>query len=132
MLTEKNSKIIIKTIATIEILIALTISLSFIITSLITPPGRPPTVYVFVVVTSLISVVIGIGLLKCKSWARRILIFFAGYVVVTKFLLLSNLVHFTGNTIKFMSINLKDILSFIYHCSILVIFNLKDIKKALN
>jgi hypothetical protein len=131
-LIEKNSKIIIRAIAIIEILIGLSISLSFIITSLINPPGRPKTVYGFVVFTSLISVIIGIGLFRYKNWGRQILIFFAGYVIFTKFLLFSNLVEFTGNTIKFMSIKLKDILSFVYHCSMLVIFNLKDIKKSLN
>jgi len=132
MLTEKNSKIIIKAVAVLELLIGLSISLSFIIASLINPPGRPKTVYGFVVLTSLISIIIGIGLLKYKNWGRQFLIFFAGYVIFTKFLLFSNLVEFTGNTIKFMTINLKDVLSFIYHCCILVIFNLKAIKKELN
>ncbi|MBU1061826.1 MAG: hypothetical protein KJ957_03575 [Candidatus Omnitrophica bacterium] len=129
---DKRSKIIIRTIAIIEMLIGSGISLSFIITSLITPPGRPKSVYTFVIITSLISIVIGIGLFQYKNWARKLLIFFAGYVIVTKFLLFSNLVEFTGNTVKFVSINLKDFFSFIYHCSILVIFNLKDIKRALN
>ena len=129
---EKNSKIIIKAVAVIEILIGLSISLSFIIASLINPPGRPKTVYGFVVLTSLISIIIGVGLFRYKNWGRQFLIFFAGYVIFTKFLLFSNLVEFTGNTIKFMSINIKDILSFIYHCGILLIFNLKDIKKHLN
>jgi len=132
MLTEKTSKITIRVIAIIEILIGLYISLSFIIASLINPPGRPKTVYGFVVLTSLISVIIGIGLFRYKNWGRQFLIFFAGYVIFTKFLLLSNLVEFTGNTIKFMSINLKDVFSFIYHCIILIIFNLKIIKMSLN
>ena len=109
MLTEKTSKITIRVIAIIEILIGLYISLSFIIASLINPPRRPKTVYGFVVLTSLISVIIGIGLFRYKNWGRQFLIFFAGYVIFTKFLLLSNLVEFTGNTIKFMSINLKDV-----------------------
>ena len=130
-LTEKNSKIIIRVVAVIEILIGLSISLSFIITSLINPPGRPKTVYGFVVITSLISVIIGVGLFKYKNWGRQFLIFFAGYIIFTKFLLFSNLVEFTGNTIKFMAINLKDFLSFVYHCGILIIFNQKDIKKLL-
>jgi hypothetical protein len=107
------------------------ISLSFIIASLITPPGRPKMVYVFVIITSIISVIIGIGLFRYKNWGRQFLIFFAGYVIFTKVLLLSNLVEFTGNTIQGISTNLKDTFSFIYHCIILVIFNLKDIKKIL-
>ncbi len=130
-LTGRNSKIIIRTVAIIEILIGLSISLGFIIASLITPPGRPKTVYGFVVLTSLISVIIGIGLFKYKNWGRQFLIFFAGYVIFTKFLLFSNLVEFTGNTIKVMSIEFKDVLSFIYHIAILIIFNLRVIKKEL-
>lgn len=131
-LTARNSKIIIRTIAIIEILIGLAISLSFIIASLITPPGRPKTVYGFVVLTSLISVVIGIGLFKYKNWGRQFLIFFAGYVIFTKFLLTSNLLEFSGNTIEVVSIKSKDVISFIYHVAILIVFNLKGIKKELN
>ena len=130
-LPKKNSRIVIRAVAIIEILIGLSISLSFIIASLINPPGRPKTVYGFVILTSLISVIIGIGLFKYKNWGRQFLIFFAGYVIFTKFLLFSNLVEFTGNTIKAMSIELKDVLSFLYHIVVLVIFNLKVIKKEL-
>lgn len=132
MITDKNSKIIIRVFAIIEILIGVTISLSFIITSLISPPGRPKSVYWFVIITSVISIVIGAGLFKYKRWARIMLIFFAGYVAISKPLLFTNLVKFTGNTIEFMPTNLKDIFSFLYHCIILGVFNLKDIKKALN
>ena len=130
-LTKKNSKIIIRIVAIVEICIGLLISLSFMIPSLINPPGRPKAVYVFVILTSLISVIIGIGLFRYKRWGRQLLVFFAGYVIVTKFILLSNLAEFTGNTIEFMSINSKDTLSLIYHGIILIIFNLKDVKKAL-
>lgn len=125
------NRFVIQGVGVVEVLIGLTISLSFIIASLIEPPGRPKTVYGFVVVTSLISIVIGIGLLKRKKWGRKFLIFFAGYVIITKFLLVSNLVKFTGNTITFISVNAKDILSLIYHIGVLVVFNLKSIKNDL-
>jgi len=77
---------------------------------------------------SLISIAIGIGLFKYKNWGRKILIFFSGYVIFTKFLLVSHLVTFTGNTIAFMSNNAKDTMSLIYHIVILIVFNLKSIK----
>ena len=130
-LIKKYSKIIIRVVAIIELLIGLSISLSFIIASLINPPGRPKTVYGFVVITSLISVIIGIGLFRYRNWGRKLLIFFAGYIIFTKFLLFSNLLEFTGNTIKIIPNNLKDVISFIYHCGVLIIFNLKDIKAKL-
>lgn len=132
MITEKNSKIIIRTFAVTEILIGLYISISFITASLISPPGRPITIYVLIVLASLISVIIGVGLFRYKNLGRQFLIFFAGYVIFTKFLLFSSLVEFTVNTVNFMSVASKDTVSFIYHCCILIIFNLKDIKKALN
>ncbi|MBN1871820.1 MAG: hypothetical protein JW800_04530 [Candidatus Omnitrophica bacterium] len=129
--TGGKSRIVIRAVAVIEIVIGLYISLSFIIASLITPPGRPKTVYGFVVVTSLISIIMGIGLYRYKNWAKQFLIFFAGYIIFTKFLLFSNLVEFTGDTINFISIDLKDVISFIYHFFILLVFNLKIIKKEL-
>jgi len=72
ILTEKNGKIAIRAVAITEILIGLYISLSFIIASLINPPGRPKTVYGFVVLTSLISVIIGIGLFRYKNRGEAI------------------------------------------------------------
>ncbi|MBD3379412.1 MAG: hypothetical protein GF408_03005 [Candidatus Omnitrophica bacterium] len=131
MKNKDANRLTIRSVAVIEVLIGLYISLSFIISSLIDPPGRPKTVYGFVIVTSLISIVIGAGLFAYKKWARRVLIFFAGYVIITKFLLVSNLVTFTGNTIEFISIGTKDIISLFYHIAILVIFNLNNIKKEL-
>jgi hypothetical protein len=131
MTSDKYSGIIIRAIAMIEIAIGLSISMNFIVTSLINPPGRPKSLYGFVIITSLISIIIGIGLYRYKNWARQFLIFFAGYVILTKLLLATNLVDFTGNTIKFMSVSAKDILSFLYHGLILIIFNLKTIKQRL-
>ena len=131
MKKENVSKTIIRGIAIIEILIGLSISLSFIIASLITPPGRPKAVYGFVIATSLISIIIGIGLFKYKNWGRQILIFFAGYVIITKFLLVTHLVTFVGNTIEFMSLQSKDIASLFYHAGILVVLNIKNIKGEL-
>lgn len=130
---KKNfNKIIIRGVAVVEIFIGFSISLSFIVPALGNTPGHQKTLYGFVVATSLISIVIGIGLFRYKNWGRRFLIFFAGYVIVTKFLLVSHLVTFTGNTIEYMSIMSKDIISLVYHVAMLIVFNLKAIKSELN
>ena len=121
----------IKFTATIEILIGLSISLNFLIPALTNSREIPRALYAFVIITSLISVIIGIGLFRHSKWARKVLIFFAGYVLFSKLLLASGLVIFTGNTIDFMSVHSKDILSFAYHLAILIVFNLKSVKKEL-
>jgi hypothetical protein len=131
MSSSSVSRIVIKLTAAIEVLIGLSISLNFLIPALTGSHEFPGVLYTFVIITSLISVIIGIGLLRHNKWARKLLLFFAGYVLFSKILLASGLMEFKGNTIDFMSIRSKDILSFAYHLTILIVFNLKSVKKEL-
>jgi len=125
------NRMIIRAIAIMEILLGAVISSSFIVASVAAPLGRPKIVYGFVIVASLISIVIGVGLFQYRNWGRKTLIFFAGYVILTKFLIVSHLIIFTGNTVEFVSVDVKDITSLMYHTGILIVLNLKSIKREL-
>lgn len=128
----KIEKIAIKAVAVIEVLIGLFISLSFLVSELSAPSGRPVKVFVFVIATSLISVAIGAGLFFYKRWAGKTLVFFAGYVAFSKILLATGLVTFSGNTIEVVSTNVKDLVSFFYHIAVIIMFSSHQIKKELS
>lgn len=128
---EQLNRIVIRAIALIEMFIGLFIPIDLIVAFFAANPSRPAPVYFFVGVTSLISVIIGLGLFKYKSWGRKILIFFAGYVIITKILIFSRLITFTGNTIDLIPVMEKDILSLIYHTALLVVLNLKSFTSEL-
>ncbi len=131
MLTEKTCRNIIKTTAVLELLIGLIVLLGSIVPVLFSFPAHLPSVYVFVAVSSLISIVIGAGLSSYRLWARKVLVFFAGYIIITKVMIFAGLADFTGNTISFIPVWIKDLISVLYHAVILLAFNRKDVMRLL-
>lgn len=116
---------LIKTIiAWIEILIgATTLIISSMVqfTGVFTAQPKPTNVYIFVILTAIMAVAFGIGLLYDGKWAVRLLIFFSGYVILTKILVYAGLLSFKGALITIVPTAFKDGISVLYH-SVLIIF----------
>jgi hypothetical protein len=118
-------KVLIKTIiAWIEILIG---TVTLITSSLVQFTGvfaaqpKPTNVYIFVILTAIMAVAFGIGLLYDGKWAVRLLIFFSGYVILTKILVYAGILSFTGAIITIVPVEIKDGISILYH-SLLIVF----------
>lgn len=90
---------------------------------------KPFNVLVFVLVTAGLSFTIGVGLWRREEWARLLLVFFAGYVVLTKALIFAGLMHFNGELITVVSADLKNLISTVYHIFVIVYFTRPAIKK---
>lgn len=116
-------------IGRIELLIGLLTIISLISYPLIFSVTKPRNVFLFVLISSLISIAIGIGLLKFRESARRLLLFFSAYIVFTKIMILSGLLEFTGEIITFIPKGFKDVISLIYHIAILILLNMKNMKE---
>ena len=118
-------KVLIKTIiAWIEILIgAVTLISSSMVqfTGVFAAQPKPANVYIFVVLTAIMAVAFGVGLLYDGKWAVRLLIFFSGYVILTKILAYTGLLSFKGAIITIVPVAFKDGVSILYH-SILIVF----------
>jgi hypothetical protein len=82
--------------------------------------GKPDNIYVFVVVTAAVSFVLGVGLLYDREWARKLLIFFAGYIILTKVLIASGLMSFSGVMLTAVSPAIRDMVSGVYHAALLI------------
>ena len=122
-------KIIIKIIAIIELLIGSTTFLSLLTYSLFSVSQKPFNIFIFVLISSLISILVGLGLINHKDWTRKVLIFFSGYIVLTKILIFLNLLQFTGEIIIFIPTGIKNSISILYHSMIIIFFNQKTVKK---
>jgi len=83
--------------------------------------GKSADVYIFVIVTAIISFVLGIGMLADREWARKLLIFFSGYIIIIKILIYSGLMVFNGEIITYIPVWSKDLISFFYHSAILIL-----------
>jgi hypothetical protein len=77
--------------------------------------GKPGSVYIFVVVTATISLILGIGIIFGREWAKKLLLFFSGYVILTKVLQFLGLLVFKGQIITVIPSQTKDIISIVYH-----------------
>lgn len=120
----------IKIIGYIEVFIGL-ITINFVVFfDLLEIIKKPLGVFIFVMISSVISATIGFGILKYRKWARILLVFFSGYVILLKILLSLGVVHFTGEIITSFPAGLKDSISSFYHLFLIFFFcNVKVTKR---
>jgi hypothetical protein len=90
---------------------------------------KPLNILVFVIVSSLISVSLGIGIILRSHYARKLLMFFAGWIILSKFLVLTNIISISGALETTLPLSLKNIISIIYHLMIILYFHHPVIKK---
>jgi len=81
---------------------------------------KPLNIYIFVVVTASVSIILGIGMLNLRSWAISLLIFFSGYIVLTKIFIYAGLMIFYPNEMILLPRWVVDLTSVTYHLSILI------------
>ena len=112
------------TIGLIEIGIGFT---TFIVCSLVQFWGmggfapKPLNVFFYVVITSLVSTALGLGVLRGREWAIKLLIYFSGYIVLNKLLLYAGLLTFSGQIMTIIPRDIKEIVSFCYHLALVVL-----------
>lgn len=87
-------------------------------------PRKPDEVYVFVTATGIAAFVLGAGLVRGKNWARILLIFFSGYIILTKILIYFGLLTFNGAMLTIIPAGLKDVFSSLYHLILILLLSL--------
>ncbi len=93
-------------------------------------PSKPLNVYVFVVITAVAAIILGVGLIAGKTWARILLIVFSGYVIITKGLIYTGLMAFSGAMITLVPRWGIDIASVLYHMLVMIFLLLTKEKTA--
>ena len=116
---------LIKIIGLTELLVGLITFIFVIIFNIFSIVQKPPGVFVFVIISAVISASIGVGILNYRNWARILLVFFSGYVIALKFLLYLGVIRFTGEIIAFLPSYLKNIISVLYHIFLIICFTRK-------
>ena len=121
-------KNVVVAIGVTEVLIGSVTLLTSIISWTLALYNKPLAVTIFVISASLVSLLLGIGLLKLRTWARKLIIFFAGYVILTKVLILSGIIVLSGALETSISPGIKNSVSMIYHAFILMFFTRCPVK----
>ncbi|MFH0877795.1 MAG: hypothetical protein V1863_06210 [Candidatus Omnitrophota bacterium] len=89
---------------------------------------KPLNVFAFVLVSSLISLALGSGILLRLPYARKWLMFFAGWVILSKVLIFARIITLNGALETTVSPDLKNIISIIYHALVMLYFHRPSVK----
>ncbi len=107
------------TIGIIEILIgALTLLANF---NTLNPSSiiKPINVSCFVLITSVTSILLGIGILQLNKNAYNLLLYFSSVIVLSKLLIFMNIIELNGALQTAIPTSSQNIISVIYHLGII-------------
>ena len=109
-----------------------TATLALILQSLLTGTlPKPPNVLTFVIISSLISILLGAGLLLKCPYSRKLLIFFAGWVILSKILIFSGIIVLCCDLETTIAPDVKNLISVFYHVLIILYFHSRPVKAEL-
>jgi len=91
---------------------------------------KPLGILSFVGLTALASFILGIGILKYKMWARRFLIFFSGYIVLTKLFIYLGVIKLSPPFEILIPSSIKNIISVIYHVGVILFLGNENIRRS--
>ncbi|OGX41375.1 MAG: hypothetical protein A3G91_06345 [Omnitrophica WOR_2 bacterium RIFCSPLOWO2_12_FULL_50_9] len=110
-------------IGALEILIGSVTVLFNLTTLALSLNAKSPNVLAFVLVSGIMSILIGFGILNLKKPAYQLLLYFSSVILLSKFLIFMEIVHLNGALETTIPGPFKNISSIAYHS--LVIFYLK-------
>ena len=90
---------------------------------------KPPAILAFVLITSITSLSIGIGMLKLNRISYYLLLYFSTVIILSKILIFSRVIILSGALETFIPSNIKDIVSIIYHAILLFCLTQPAVKK---
>jgi len=115
--------------AFIEIFVG-SMNLSAIILNLMQKkPPLPLEVFIFILATGLISLGLGLGILKYNPNAYHLLLFFSTMIIFSKILIFGKIISLSEALETAIPSNLKNIASIAYHSALIFYFTRKKIKK---
>jgi len=114
--------------ALIEISIGTTTFISILISLIAQTSRKPLNVLVFVMLASLISLFIGLGLLFKSRLCLTLLLYFSFSIILSKILIFSKIIYLAGALETNIPEPIKNIVSLVYHSLIIWYFHQKQIK----
>src|SRR4030042_4742505 len=123
MLGLRNINFTVYSIGFIEVIIGISTMLGLFFSFFFALSKKSPNIFMFVLISALISTYLGFGLLRLKNLARRLLIFFSGWVVLTKLLVFMGILQLHGALLTTISNAVKNTVSVIYHITVIALLN---------
>ncbi len=86
-------------------------------------------VFTFIAVTGTLSTLIGVGLLKHNRLAYDLLLYFSSVIILSKFLILADIIHLNGALDHTVPSVVKSWTSILYHSFVIYYLTLSDVRK---
>jgi len=90
---------------------------------------KTPNVLTFVLITAVLSLVLGLGILVHNAIAYKLLIYFSTVIILSKILILADLIQLNGAFENFVPSPVKSVTSIAYHALLIFFLTKRDIKK---
>ena len=113
----------------VEILIGL-ITLTAVIVSLIQGKSTKPfEALAFVLITAVISLIVGLGILRYNRYCYNALLYFSSIIILSKILIFAKIITLNGALETTIPDSFKNIISILYHSLLIFYFTRKSIKE---
>ena len=99
----------------IEIAIGAITLIALIASLILGKSTKPPQIFIFVLATSILSLGLGIGIIKGNLQSLRLLLYFASVIALSKILILAQVITLSGEIETTLPAPLKNIVSLVYH-----------------
>lgn len=76
---------------------------------------KTANVLLFVLITGIMSTLLGVGILKFKKFAYQFLLYFSSVIILTKLLIFADIMHLNGELTTFIPSTIKNSISIVYH-----------------
>ena len=93
---------------------------------------KPGNVLLFVLITATMSTLIGIGILTFNRLAINMLIYFSSVIVLTKFLMITDIIYLNHAFETFIPPIIKNLVSLAYHAFLIYYFTKADVRQIFN
>jgi len=113
----------------IEIAIGLITLISLLASLILAKSTKPPEVFIFVFTTSILSLSLGMGILRYSLRSYHLLLFFASVIILSKILIFLKIINLSGALETQIPAPLKNIASTVYHSILIWFFNRPRVKK---
>jgi len=90
---------------------------------------KPLAVLIFVLTTSIISLFLGMGILRRSLESYHLLIFFAIVIIFSKVLIFAKIMSLNGALETAIPADIKNLISIVYHLSLVYLLSIPEVKK---
>lgn len=114
---------------TIEIIIGLVTLAAVTLSLFFGQSAKPANILIFVLSTAVLSLGLGIGILRRNLTSYRLLLFFAAAVILSKILIFAKIITLSGALETDIPQSAKNIISVIYHSLLIWYFSQPLVRK---